>query len=119
MKNRAEKIGKFRFKMNFGLDSAVCRDGELNRLHRNFSDAKHLWTTVSLCRFDLPIFLRSCLLNLRHECLSYIEIHCTIKRINTVAKILAFRKNAFRRRAMKKIQNFLKGQNECWNDWRL
>ena len=26
MKNRAEKIGKFRFKMNFGLDSGACRD---------------------------------------------------------------------------------------------
>ena len=26
MKNRAEKIGKFRFKRNFGLDSGACRD---------------------------------------------------------------------------------------------
>lgn len=26
MKNRAEKIRKFRFKMNFGLDSGACRD---------------------------------------------------------------------------------------------
>ncbi len=28
MKNRTEKIGKFRFKMNFSLDSGTCRVSE-------------------------------------------------------------------------------------------
>jgi len=107
MKNRAEKIGKFRFKMNFGLDFGACLDGELNRLRWNFSDVKRLWTAASPCRLDLPIFLSPCLLNLR-QCLSYIEItnSYTIKLVNPLAQILAFRKNAFRWFAMKKYAEF-------------